>query len=162
MSVFVQLCPDQRIAPIEFKGRRLLFVDGWNEAQSGWPEYTKTTVALCLLTQQPELICSVAVIFRVKKTDDLLLLFLFLLERSLAVIMLVMYIIYMFYMAVIYVHMLFLTTSVNVSRMAREWLHFGDYLLTLTSWLCLTGVKATQPSVAAASLLQGSNISLLT
>lgn len=68
----------------------------------------------------------------------------------------------MFYMAVIYVHMLFLTTSVNVSRMAREWLHFGDYLLTLTSWLCLTGVKATQPSVAAASLLQGSNISLLT
>lgn len=31
-----------------------------------------TTVALCLFTQQPEPICSVAVIFRLKKTDDLL------------------------------------------------------------------------------------------
>lgn len=51
----------------------VLFLDGWKEAWSGWPKYANTTVALCLLTQQPGPICSVAVIFRVKKPIDLLL-----------------------------------------------------------------------------------------
>lgn len=46
----------------------VLFLDGWKEAWSGWPKYANTTVALCLLTQQPGPICSVAVIFRVKKS----------------------------------------------------------------------------------------------
>lgn len=45
----------------------VLFLDGWKEAWSGWPKYANTTVALSLLTQRPGPICSVAVIFRVKK-----------------------------------------------------------------------------------------------
>lgn len=73
MSLFVQLRPGLRNSLIEFKRRSLFLM---SETKPGLADLNRQTqLLLCLLTQQSEPICSVEVIFREKKSDNLLFFF---------------------------------------------------------------------------------------